>query len=57
VVVREAAILLKTKQPNAEITVRDLQAGKVTAIEHPAPVMYLDRIGGLRFHTIDIEPS
>jgi hypothetical protein len=30
----EAATFLKSKQPNAEITVRDLQAGTVTAIEH-----------------------
>jgi hypothetical protein len=32
-----AGRLLKTKQPNAEITVRDLQTGTVTKIEHPQP--------------------
>jgi hypothetical protein len=30
---RDAATLLKTKQPNAQITVRDLQTGTVTKIE------------------------
>jgi hypothetical protein len=34
---REAATYLKTKQPNAEITVRDLQTGASTVIEHPRP--------------------
>jgi hypothetical protein len=33
---REAATHLKTKQPNAEITVRDLQTGMVTTIKHPS---------------------
>ena len=33
---REAATLLKTKQPNAEVTARDLQTGKVTVIKHPS---------------------
>jgi hypothetical protein len=32
----EAANFLKTKQPNAEITVRDLQTGTVTMIQHPS---------------------
>jgi hypothetical protein len=31
-----AARLLKTKQPNAKITVRDVQTGTVTKIEHPS---------------------
>ena len=31
-----ASTNLKTKQPNAEVSVRDLQTGKVTAIKHPA---------------------
>jgi hypothetical protein len=31
-----AATNLKTKQPNAKITVRDLQTGTVTQIEHPS---------------------
>jgi hypothetical protein len=31
-----AATNLKTKQPNAEITVRDLQTGTVTMIKHPS---------------------
>jgi hypothetical protein len=31
-----AATNLKTKQPNAEVTVRDLQTGKVMVIKHPA---------------------
>jgi FMN-dependent NADH-azoreductase len=30
-----AATNFKTKQPNAEITVRDLQTGTVTVIDHP----------------------
>jgi hypothetical protein len=30
-----AAALLKTNQPNAEVTVRDLQTGTSTVIEHP----------------------
>jgi hypothetical protein len=30
-----AATNLKTKQPNAEITVRDLQTGTVTTVKHP----------------------
>jgi hypothetical protein len=33
---REAALLLKTKQPNAEITLRDRQTGAVTVIRHPS---------------------
>ncbi len=32
---RVAAVLLKTSQPNAEITARDLQASTVTRIERP----------------------
>jgi hypothetical protein len=32
---REAALFLKAKQPHAKITVRDLQTGTVTNIEHP----------------------
>jgi hypothetical protein len=32
---REAAALLKTKQPNAEVTLRELQTGAVTMIKHP----------------------
>jgi hypothetical protein len=32
---REAATFLKTNQPNAQITVRDLQTGAVTVIKHP----------------------
>src|SRR5882724_3777083 len=31
---REAALFLKAKQPHAKITVRDLQTGTVTNIEH-----------------------
>jgi FMN-dependent NADH-azoreductase len=31
-----SATNLKAKQPNAEVTVRDLQTGKVTVIKHPA---------------------
>ena len=30
-----AATTLKTKQPNAEITLRDLQTGTVTVVKHP----------------------
>ena len=30
-----AATTLKTKQPNADVTVRDLQTGTVTVIDHP----------------------
>jgi hypothetical protein len=33
---REAATVLKTRQPIAEITVRDLQTGTVVVIKHPA---------------------
>jgi hypothetical protein len=33
---RAAATTLKTKQPKAEITLRDLQTGTVTKIEHPS---------------------
>jgi hypothetical protein len=33
---REAATLLKVKQPNAEITVRDTQTGTTTVIKHPS---------------------
>jgi hypothetical protein len=32
---REGAIFLKTKNPHAEVTVRDLVRGEVTAIKHP----------------------
>lgn len=32
---RAAAILLKTNQPNAEITVRNLQTDTMTKIERP----------------------
>jgi hypothetical protein len=32
-----AATNLKTKQPNAEVIVRDLQTGTSTVIEHPRP--------------------
>jgi hypothetical protein len=32
-----AAALLKTNQPNAEVTLRDLQTGRSTVIEHPRP--------------------
>jgi hypothetical protein len=32
---REAATYLKTKQPNAHITVRDLLTGTLTVIKHP----------------------
>jgi electron transfer flavoprotein alpha/beta subunit len=31
----EAAIRLKTKQPQSEITVRDVETGKVTPVKHP----------------------
>jgi hypothetical protein len=31
----EAAIYLKTKQPNAEIMVRDVESGKVSVVKHP----------------------
>ena len=31
-----AATNFKTKQPNAEITMRDLQTGTVTVIKHPS---------------------
>jgi hypothetical protein len=31
----EAATYLKTKQPNAQITVRDIESGKTTTIKHP----------------------
>jgi hypothetical protein len=31
----EAATHLKTKQPQSEITVRDVETGKVTAVKHP----------------------
>ena len=30
-----AATNLKTKQPNAEVTLRDLQTGAATVIKHP----------------------
>jgi hypothetical protein len=30
-----AATYLKTKQPGAEVTVRDLETGKATEIKHP----------------------
>jgi hypothetical protein len=33
---REAVTFLKTKYPNAEITVRDLQTGTVTVIKRPS---------------------
>jgi hypothetical protein len=35
VLAREAATMLKIKQPGAEITLRDLEAGTVTLIKHP----------------------
>jgi len=31
----EAATLLKTKNVHAEVTVRDLENGKTTAVKHP----------------------
>jgi hypothetical protein len=31
----EAAQFLKTKQPHAEITVRDLETGEAVAVKHP----------------------
>jgi hypothetical protein len=31
---REAATLLKVKQPHAEVTLRDLQTGTVTVVKH-----------------------
>jgi hypothetical protein len=31
----EAATRLKTKNPNAELTVRDLVTGETTAVKHP----------------------
>jgi hypothetical protein len=33
---REGAIFLKTKNPNAEVTVRDLRTGEVTMVKHPS---------------------
>jgi hypothetical protein len=33
---REAASFLKKQQPNAKITVRDLQTGTMTEIAHPS---------------------
>jgi hypothetical protein len=32
---REAATLLKTKHPKAEVTLRDLETGTSTVIKHP----------------------
>jgi hypothetical protein len=34
-IVMEAAIHLKTKHPQSEVTVRDLATGNVTAVKHP----------------------
>jgi hypothetical protein len=31
----EAARHLKTKQPNSEVTIRDIESGKVTIVKHP----------------------
>jgi hypothetical protein len=31
----EAAVYLKTKSPNAEVTVRDVESGEVTVVRHP----------------------
>jgi hypothetical protein len=31
----EAAIYLRTKQPHAQITVRDIESGKTTTVKHP----------------------
>ena len=31
----EAATFLKTKNPNAELTVRDLETGETIAVKHP----------------------
>jgi electron transfer flavoprotein alpha/beta subunit len=31
----EAATYLKTKSPHAEVTVRDVGTGEVTAVKHP----------------------
>jgi hypothetical protein len=32
---REGAIFLKTKNPNAEVRVRDIVTGETTAVKHP----------------------
>jgi hypothetical protein len=31
----EAARHLKTKQPHGEVTVRDIETGKITVVKHP----------------------
>jgi len=31
----EAGTRLKTKQPHSEVTVRDMETGKVTPVKHP----------------------
>jgi hypothetical protein len=35
VTAREGAIFLKTKNPNAEVTVRDIERGETIAVKHP----------------------
>lgn len=35
VTAREGAIFLKTKNPHAEVTVRDMETGEVTTARHP----------------------